>query len=115
MIKVGTLAKIRRLYFRDKQSIKEICRQTGLSRNTVRVWLREPQMKEPAYPKRPIVTKLDAYADTLRMWLGADAGRGKRDRRSKGQMWRELVALGYTGSYARVCAFARGGEHSATP
>ena len=29
MIKVGTLAKIRRLYFRDKLSIKEICRQTG--------------------------------------------------------------------------------------
>jgi transposase len=107
VIKVGTLAKIRRLYFRDKLSIKEICRQTGLSRNTIRVWLREPQMKEPAYAKRVIVTKLDAYADTLRMWLAADAGRGKRERRSKGQMWQELVALGYTGSYARVCAFAR--------
>ena len=36
MIKVGTLAKIRRLYFCDKQSIKEICRQTSMSRNTVR-------------------------------------------------------------------------------
>ena len=44
VIKVGTLAKIRRLYFRDKQSIKEICRQTGMSRNTVRSWLRDPEI-----------------------------------------------------------------------
>ena len=107
MIKVGTLAKIRRLYYRDKQSIKEICRQTGLSRNTVRVWLRGADMQEPAYPARKVVTKLDAYADTLRMWLAADAGRGKRERRSKGQMWQELVVMGYSGSYGRVCAFAR--------
>ena len=42
MIKVGTLAKLRRLYFRDKRSIKEICRQTGMSRNTVKLWLRNP-------------------------------------------------------------------------
>ena len=50
MIKVGTLAKIRRLYFRDKQSIKEICRQTGMARNTFRSWLRDPEMVEPKYP-----------------------------------------------------------------
>lgn len=107
MIKVGTLAKIRRLYFRDKLSIKEICRQTGLSRNTVRAWLRESEMVEPKYPPRKIVTKLDDYANTLRTWLKADSGRNKRERRTKGQMWLELCALGYTGSYGRVCAFAR--------
>ena len=107
MIKVGTLAKIRRLYFRDKLSIKEICRQTSLSRNTVRTWLRESEMVEPKYPPRKIVTKLDDYADTLKTWLKADSGRNKRERRTKGQMWLELRALGYTGSYGRVCAFAR--------
>ena len=74
MIKVGTLAKIRRLYFRDKLPIKEICRQTGLSRNTVRTWLREPDMVEPRYPARRVITKLDDYAQTLRTWLKADAG-----------------------------------------
>ena len=78
MIKVGTLAKIRRLYFRDKQSIKEICRQTGMSRNTVRSWLRDPEMVEPKYPVRLVVSKLDAYSETLSLWLKADSGRGKR-------------------------------------
>ena len=86
MIKVGTLAKIRRLYFRDKQSIKEICRQTGMSRNTVRSWLRDPEMVEPKYPVRVVVSKLDAYTETLSLWLKADSGRGKRERRTKGQL-----------------------------
>ena len=45
-----TLAKIRRLYFRDKQSIKEICRQTGMSRKTVRSWLRDPERIEAQIP-----------------------------------------------------------------
>ena len=107
MIKVGILAKIRRLYFRDKLPIKEICRQTGLSRNTVRTWLREADMVEPKYPARRIATKLDAFADTLRTWLKADAGRNKRERRTKGQMCQELQALGYSGAYGQVCAFAR--------
>lgn len=107
MIKVGALAKIRRLYLRDKLSIKEICRQTSLSRNTVRTWLRESSMVEPAYPRRQVVTKLGNYADTLRTWLKADAGRNKRERGTKGQMCLELCALGYSASYGRVCAFAR--------
>lgn len=107
MIKVGTLAKIRRLCFRDKLSIKEICRQTGLSRNAVRTWLRANEMAQPKYPPRRIVTKLDDYADTLKTWLETDSGRNKRERRTRGQMWLALCALGYTGSYARVCAFAR--------
>jgi transposase len=94
VIKVGTLAKIRRLYFQDKLFIREISRQTGMSRHTVRTWLREPDMLEPNYPARVVVTKLDAYADTLRQWLKADAGRNKRERRSKGQMWQELCELG---------------------
>ena len=107
VIKVGTLAKIRRLYFRDKQSIKEICRQTGMSRNIVRSWLRDPEMVEPKYPPRVVVSKLDAYSETLSLWLKADSGRGKRERRTKGQMWQALCELGYTDSYGRVCAFAR--------
>lgn len=42
------LAKIRRLYFRDKVPLREIARQTGLSRNTLRHWLRQDEMREPA-------------------------------------------------------------------
>ncbi len=40
---MGMLAKIRRMYFRDKVPLREIARQTGLSRNTLRHWLRQLQ------------------------------------------------------------------------
>ena len=54
-----------------------------------------------------VVSKLDAHIETLSLWLKADSGRGKRERRTKGQMWQALCEMGYTGSYGRVCAFAR--------
>ena len=104
---MGTLAKIRRLFYRDGVAIKEIQRRTGLSRNTIKRWLREPEMVEPQYPPRKAVTKLDAYKETLETWLKADAHRGKRDRRTVKQMFEELVAQGYQGSYVRVAAHAR--------
>ncbi|EKS71998.1 transposase [Caballeronia zhejiangensis] len=53
MITVSILAKIRRMHFRDGFPIRDIARQTGLSRNTIRRWwLREPTTGEPKYPKR---------------------------------------------------------------
>ena len=37
------LGKIRRMHLRDKLSLHEIAKRTGLSRNTLRRWLRAPQ------------------------------------------------------------------------
>ena len=101
------LAKIRRMHLRERLSIREIARKTGLARNTVREWLRQPQLVEPVYPKRAVITKLDAYADTLSGWLKANQHRGKRERRTAHSMYQELTALGYRGGYGRVAAFAR--------
>jgi len=40
MINVDILAKIRRMHFRDGMSLREAAKRTGLSRNTIRRWLR---------------------------------------------------------------------------
>lgn len=48
---MAILSKIRRWYFRDKLSIREIARRTGFSRNTVRRYLRA-EIAEPLYPQR---------------------------------------------------------------
>jgi IS30 family transposase len=53
------LGKIRRMHFRDKISVREIARRTGLSRNTVREWLKRSEMTEPEYPKRTSPSRLD--------------------------------------------------------
>ena len=49
---MGMLAKIRRMHLRDGLSIREVSRRTGLSRNTVRQWLRQEGVTEPKYPAR---------------------------------------------------------------
>ena len=77
MIKVGTLAKIRRLHLREGVPIKEIERRMGFARNTIKSWLRRSEMVEPKYPPRVSATKLDGFTDTLATWLKADAHRGK--------------------------------------
>jgi transposase len=86
--------------------IREIARRTGLSRNTVRKYL-VSDIVEPAYPKRKSPSKLDDYELTLTSWLHRESKRHRKQRRTVKQLHRDLVQLGYTGSYDRVAAFAR--------
>jgi len=104
---VGMLAKIRRMYFRDHIPLREIARQTGLSRNTIRHWLRHNEMREPAYPARKASSILDPYKEQLATWLRADSHRPKRDRRTAKVLFQLLQAQGYPGGYARVAIFAK--------
>ena len=57
------LAKIRRMYFRDKLSIREIARRTNLSRNTISDWLKKEAMQEPKYPPRQVSRLIDPFTD----------------------------------------------------
>ncbi len=50
MISMEMMGKIRRMYFRDKLSLHEIAKRTGLARNTIRKWVRAPEAKPPVVP-----------------------------------------------------------------
>jgi transposase len=104
---VGMLAKIRRMYFRDKVPLRDISRRTGLSRNTLRHWLRQGEMREPSYPPRTVPSILDPYKEQLISWLRTDSHRPKRDRRTAKVLFQLLQAQGYPGGYARVAIFAK--------
>lgn len=106
MIDVATLSVIRRWALREQLSIREIARRTGLSRNTIRKYLRAGEA-EPHYAKRVSPSKLDPFALKLAGWLKTEAGRSRKQRRTIKQMYVDLQALGYGGSYNRVAAFAR--------
>ena len=100
------LSVIRRWHYRDHFSIREISRRTGLSRNTVRKYLRSDSVEPKfAVPDRP--SKLDPYADKLSHMLRQEAGKSRKQKRTIKQLHADLVALGYDGSYNRVAAFAR--------
>ena len=100
------LTIIRRWALREHVPIREIARRTGLSRNTIRKYLRSGSV-EPKFsvPGRP--SKLDPYAAKLSAWLKTEAGKSRKQRRTVKQLHADLVALGFTGSYNRVAAFAR--------
>ena len=106
VIDVATLSVIRRWALREQLSLREIARRTGLSRNTIKKYLRAGVV-EPRYAKRVSPSKLDPYAEKLSGWLKAEAGKSRKQRRTLKQMHADLVALGFDGSYNRVAAFAR--------
>ncbi len=103
---MATLSVIRRWALREQLSIREIARRTGLSRNTIKKYLRAGAV-EPRYAKRISPSKLDAFAHKLAGWLKSEAGKSRKQRRTLKQMHADLVALGFDGSYNRVAAFAR--------
>lgn len=104
---MGMLAKIRRMYFRDKLSLRETAKRSGLSRNTIKRWLRQEGVVEPVYPKRISPSILDPYRGQLEAWLRTDSHRPKRDRRTARVLFQHLQAQGYPGGYGRVAWFVR--------
>jgi transposase len=103
---VALVSVIRRWHLREGMPIREIARRTGLSRNTVRKYLASQEL-EPAYPARRSPSKLDSYEETLTNWLFRESRRHRKQRRTVKRLYKDLVSLGYTGSYDRVAAFAR--------
>ena len=69
---MAMLAKIRRMHVRDGILVREISRRTGLSRNTVRRWLRRGAV-EPVYPARKGPCIIEAYRDLREVWLRTDS------------------------------------------
>ena len=106
MIDVALLGIIRRWHLRDKVPLREIAKRLGISRNTVRRYLRS-ETTEPAYAERQTASAIDPYAHQLAGWLKTEAAKSRKQRRSLKQLHEELVDLGFKGSYDRVAAFAR--------
>jgi transposase len=103
------LGKIRRLYLRDKLSLHEITKRTGLSRNTIRRWLRSPKAKvPPKYRRREGLVKLAGFCETVEQALIADAHRAKQQRRTAKALFAQIKADGYVGGYSQLTAFIRG-------
>ena len=64
---MALLSVIRRWHFRQQVPIREIERRTGLSRNTIRKYLRadtvEPKIKVPDRPSKLVVREERCFGD----------------------------------------------------
>ena len=108
MITMEMLGRIRRMYLRDKLSLHDIAKRTGLSRNTLRKWLKAPEdVTTPAYSRAKSYGKLAAFTEALEQSLKADAHRIKQDRRTAKALFLQIKVSGYRGGYSRVTDFIR--------
>jgi transposase len=108
VITMEMLGKIRRMYLRDGLSLHEIAKRTGLSRNTIRGWVRKPgEAAKPTYRRTQTAGILTPFHEALNLALKADAHRTKQNRRTARALFAQIEAQGYGGGYTRVTDFIR--------
>jgi transposase len=108
MITMEMLGKVRRMHLRDQLSLHEIAKRTGLSRNTIKKWLRtDEEVTVPAYRREAGPGKLTPFHAALELALKADAHRIKQNRRTAKALFAQIREKGYSGAYCQVTAFIR--------
>jgi transposase len=108
MITMEMLGKVRRMHLRDQLSLHEIAKRTGLSRNTIKKWLRtDEEVTVPAYRREAGPGKLTPFHAALELALKADAHRIKQNRRTAKALFAQIREKGYSGAYCQVTAFVR--------
>ena len=108
MITMEMLGRIRRMHLRDKLSLHEITKRTGLSRNTIRRWLRDAEdVAPPAYVRAELPCKLTPFHATIIQALKADSHRTRQNRRTAKALLAQIQADGYAGGYSQLTAFIR--------
>lgn len=80
MIDVSLLSVMRRWCFREGMSQREIARRTGLSRNTVRRYLKN-DITEPVYSKRQTLSKMTELKNCLSVGLNEKQGVGEKNEK----------------------------------
>ena len=107
MLVVETIAKIPRAYFQDKKSIKQICRELRVSRNTVRKVIRSGATEFTYERTIQPLPKIGPWKDMLDEMLAVNARKPKRERLTRIRIFEELRARGYDGGYDAVRRRAR--------
>ncbi len=106
MLVVETIAQIRRAYFVQGKSIKQICRELQVSRNTVRKVVGSGATEfsyDRSTQPRP---KIDPWRSDLDEMLVENAWQPKRQRLTLVRIYEELRNRGYDGSYDAVRRYA---------
>jgi transposase len=106
MLIVETIGRIRREYFVQGKSIKEIARDLRLSRNTVRKVLRSGETSFSYARQVQPRPKLGRWKEELDRLLAANAEASMRERLTLIRIFEELRALGYEGGYDAVRRYA---------
>jgi transposase len=107
MKSVDTIARVRRAFYVQGWSVKRICRELHLSRNTVRKVLRSDDTAFSYERERQPMPKIGPWQEELNRLLVANHGKPSRERLTLVRIYEELHVLGYAGSYDAVRRYAK--------
>ena len=107
MLIVETIGRIRREHFVKGKTIKEIVRDLGISRNTVRKALRSEETSFVYGRDTQPLPKLGPWSKKLDDLLETNAKKSARERLTLIRIFEDLHGLGYEGGYDAVRRYAR--------
>jgi transposase len=107
MLIVETIGRIRREYFLKGKTIKEIVRDLGVSRNTVRKVLRSGRTSFEYDRDTQPRPKLGRWTVDLEELLSGNAEKTAREQLTLIRIFEELRRRGYEGGYDAVRRYAR--------
>jgi transposase len=107
MLIVETIGRIRREHFVKGKTIKEIVRDLGISRNTVRKALRSEETSFVYGRDTQPLPKLGPWSKKLDDLLETNAKKLARERLTLIRVFEDLRGLGYEGGYDAVRRYAR--------
>jgi transposase len=99
---VESIARVRRDHFVGKKGIKQIARERGLSRNTVRKIVRSEETAFSYEREHQPLPQLGPHVERLEEMLAANARKGRRERLRLTRIFDLLETEGYTGGYDAV-------------
>jgi transposase len=107
MLVVETVGRIRREHFIQGKPIKEIARDLGISRNTVRKVLRSGKTAFAYERDVQPQPKLGRWKSDFDRMLTENAAKPPRERLTLIRLFEDLRGLGYAGGYDAVRRYAR--------
>ena len=107
MMSVDVIGDVRRAYFEQKLSIKEIVRTLSVSRATVRKVVRSHKTEFKYERGVQPVPKLGAWVEILTAILEKEIQLPRRERRSTQRLFEELRGHGYDGAHDSVHRFTK--------
>jgi transposase len=103
MIQVDQKETIRKLYFIKRHSVRQIAKELGHSRKTVRKAIADASVPEYHLTAARPSLVMDPYLDTIKAWLEADKDRPVKQRHTAHRIWVRLVKeCGFTGAERTV-------------
>jgi transposase len=109
MIKMAQLENIRKMYFMEGLSIREISRRTGIHRDTISKYITQVEPKPPKYTltaerKHPV---LGPFIPIIQQIMEDDKNRHRKQRHTGTKIFEILKNEGFTGGYNTVSDYLR--------